>query len=60
VDDRMGVELYVDKGSDWRWRVRAPNGRIVADSSEGYSSKQHALEGLKLVTGTSRHIVVDK
>lgn len=34
----MHCEFYRDKDDDWRWRLRA-NGRIVAESGEGYSSK---------------------
>ncbi|HSA34161.1 MAG TPA: DUF1508 domain-containing protein [bacterium] len=42
-------ELYKDSRGHWRWRFKAPNGRIVADSAEGYVSKQGALDGIALV-----------
>ena len=29
---------YRDSASEWRWRFKAPNGKIMADSGEGYSS----------------------
>jgi len=32
----MVVEFYKDKKGEWRWRVVAKNGKIVADSGEGY------------------------
>jgi uncharacterized protein YegP (UPF0339 family) len=35
-------EIYNDTQGDWRWRLRARNGRIVADSAEGYASKRNA------------------
>lgn len=35
----MKIEMYMDSGGEWRWRLRTPNGRIVADSSEGYASR---------------------
>lgn len=35
-------EVYRDQGGNWRWRLRARNGRIVADSAEGYASKRNA------------------
>lgn len=38
----MNIVFYKDERSEWRWRVRAKNGRIVADSGEGYSSKSNA------------------
>lgn len=33
--------------SAWFWRVKARNGRIVADSGEGYSSEAKARQGFK-------------
>lgn len=35
-------EIYRDAGGEWRWRLRAVNGRIVADSAEGYASRRNA------------------
>lgn len=35
----MRIEIFQDRAGEWRWRLRAPNGRILADGSEGYSSK---------------------
>ena len=32
-------EIYKDKRGEWRWRLKAPNGRIMADSAEGYKTK---------------------
>lgn len=32
----MRVQVYRDRKGDWRWRVFARNGRIVAVSGEGY------------------------
>lgn len=34
-------EIYPDKSGDWRWRLRAANGRVVADGAEGYASKRN-------------------
>lgn len=47
--DPLGFEVYKDKGDEWRWRLRHRNGNILADSSEGYSSKQKAKQGLQSV-----------
>lgn len=35
-------ELYRDSRGDWRWRVRAHNGRILAESGEGYGKRIRA------------------
>ncbi|MFP4530449.1 MAG: HVO_2922 family protein [Halodesulfurarchaeum sp.] len=42
-------EVYEDSAGQWRWRLVAPNGNIVADSGEGYSSKQGAKRGIESV-----------
>lgn len=47
----MGIgtkEFYKDRDSQWRWRIRAVNGRIIADSAEGYHNLQDAKRGLRL------------
>jgi uncharacterized protein YegP (UPF0339 family) len=35
------VMVYRDRAGEWRWRLTV-NGRIVADSGEGYSSMSNA------------------
>ena len=42
------LEVYKDKREEFRFRLRARNGQIVA-VSEGYSSKHACLEGLESV-----------
>lgn len=34
----MTYQVFKDRKGEWRWRLRAKNGRIVADSGEGYKS----------------------
>ncbi len=34
----MKYEIYQDKRGEWRWRLKAANGRILAVSSEGYKN----------------------
>ena len=41
-------ELWVDKGGDWRFNLKASNGQVIA-SSQGYSSKASALNGIESV-----------
>lgn len=45
----MKVTFYKDNKLQWRWRIVASNGRIVADSAEGYVNKGDAKHGLKIV-----------
>lgn len=35
-------EIYRDKKREFRWRLKAPNGRIIAESGEGYKRKGNA------------------
>jgi amphi-Trp domain-containing protein len=42
-------ELYEDNEEEYRWRLVHVNGNIIADSSEGYVSKQKAKQGLESV-----------
>jgi len=45
-------EIYEDKGEEWRWRLRARNGNIMADSGQGYGVRSDATEA---VTRVKRH-----
>lgn len=42
-------ELFQDTAKEWRWRLIASNGNIIADSGEGYNSKQGAKRGIESV-----------
>ncbi len=49
----MFYEVYRDRSSQWRWRLKAVNGRIIADSGEGYINKTDCLSGIDLVKCSS-------
>ncbi len=42
-------ELFLDRGDEWRWRLRHRNGNIIATSGEGYTRKHNAQKGLRSV-----------
>ena len=42
-------QIYQDRKGEYRWRLRARNGEIIADSNEGYSSKANCKHGIDLV-----------
>lgn len=44
------IEVY-RRESGWWWRFKTSNGRILADSGQGYSRRTDALSGLARVTG---------
>lgn len=52
------VEIYRSATARaWFWRVKARNGRIVADSAEGYKTEAKARKGYqaaaKLISGVA-------
>lgn len=41
-------ELWVDKGGDWRFNLKASNGQVIA-TSQGYASRASAVNGIESV-----------
>ena len=41
--------VYTDNGGYYRWRFQADNGQIMADSGEGYNSRQSCLGGIQVL-----------
>lgn len=42
ADDKVvvkTVDVFRDSRNEWRWSARAENGRVIADSAEGYVSR---------------------
>lgn len=54
------VEIYKDQGQDWRWRLRAANGKIVADSAEGYIDGTNALDAVRTAFTNFAEAVVNE
>ncbi|BCM86546.1 YegP family protein [Methylobacterium indicum] len=55
----MRFELYRDGKGEWRWRLRAENGEVVADSGEGYVRREDCEHGIALVKGATNARVVN-
>ena len=50
TDDKMKFEVYEDGKKQFRWRLKAGNGQVIATASEGYKAKadaEKALESIK-------------
>ena len=43
---RYTITLY-QAADGWRWRMKARNGRIVADSGEAYASRANCLSAAR-------------
>ena len=51
-------EVYEDKAKLWRWRLKAGNGKIIADSAEAYDSKSNVKRAVSTVKwGMRLHMV---
>lgn len=38
------LEVYKDRGRQWRWRLVSTNGNIIANGGEGYKNKGDCLD----------------
>jgi uncharacterized protein YegP (UPF0339 family) len=48
--DKLTFEVYEDKAKEYRWRLKAPNGQVIAASSEGYKARadcEKAIDTIK-------------
>ena len=52
-------ETYQDEAGEWRWRLVEANGRIVAESGEGYDSKSNVERALDNVKAEASDTVED-
>ena len=53
-------EVYEDRAGQWRWRLVHDNGNIIADSGEGYASRQKCEQGLESVKRNAPGADVEK
>ncbi len=51
-------ELFTDSADEWRWRLVHENGNIIADSGEGYASRQKCKQGVESVKTNARDAAV--
>ena len=55
------LQVYCDDSGEWRWRLRAANGRSVADGAEGYQTRRgcvRAVDALYRILFSSRLVVL--
>ena len=50
---------YKDSAGEWRWQLISSNGRIVADSGEGYSSLTAVREAAQRVKDNAPSATID-
>jgi uncharacterized protein YegP (UPF0339 family) len=59
MSNGWNFHTYKDSAGEWRWQLKSSNGRIVADSGEGYSSLQAARDGAQRVKDNAGDATID-
>jgi uncharacterized protein YegP (UPF0339 family) len=52
----MTFEMYKDRAGEFRWRLKASNGQVVATSGQGYGAKaecRHEIEQIQKNAATA-------
>lgn len=58
---RPKIQIYKDKKGEYRWRLKAINGKIIADSGEGYKRKRNARIAIdRVVVAFNRCVIEEK
>ncbi len=59
-EKRGRVKFYRDDAGEYRWRLIASNGNIIADSGEGYINKGDCKSGYESVKNHCQDAVVEE
>jgi uncharacterized protein YegP (UPF0339 family) len=51
VKDGLKFEVYKDTAGEFRWRLVATDGKVLATAGQGYQAKASAVSGVKLIQG---------
>jgi uncharacterized protein YegP (UPF0339 family) len=54
ADGSAAFHVYKDKAGEWRWHLKAANGRVVADSGEGYRDRGDCIHAIELVRSLNK------
>jgi uncharacterized protein YegP (UPF0339 family) len=49
VEGSAAFHVYKDDAGEWRWHLKAANGRVVADSGEGYRDRGGCIHAIEIV-----------
>lgn len=49
----MTYYYFKDQQGEWRWLLKAGNGRLIASSGEAYEEEQECLYDIELVKGST-------
>ena len=52
--DKLTFEVYEDAKKEFRWRLKAGNGQVIATSGQGYKDKRDCKKGVEtIMTGAA-------
>ena len=61
VKGGLTFEIYKDARAEFRWRLKAANGKEIATSGEGYKKKEDCKHGIEIIqTGAATAKVEEK
>ena len=49
ADPKLTFEMYQDAKDEYRWRLKADNGKILATSGQGYKDKSDCTKGVERI-----------
>jgi uncharacterized protein YegP (UPF0339 family) len=55
----LQFEVYRDSRKQFRWRLKAANGHVIATSSEGYKAKADCLSAIARIKEDARTATVE-
>ena len=56
----MTYWIYRDRANQWRWQLVSNNGKIIADSGEGYHNRADCIHGINLCAGSNGTPIRDR
>jgi len=56
---KADFEVFQDKRGEFRWRLKAENNQVIADSGEGYKRKTSCKHGIGLVKQLAKKAKVE-
>jgi uncharacterized protein YegP (UPF0339 family) len=49
AEGSAAFHVYKDNAGEWRWHLKAANGRVVANSGEGYRDRGNCIHAIEIV-----------
>jgi uncharacterized protein YegP (UPF0339 family) len=46
---QLTFEIYADAKQEYRWRLKAANGQVIATSGQGYKAKADCRHGIEVI-----------